>query len=212
MTPARHRGMVKPIAHVAPDRRHRPARRSCASVPTQTKSMADLGAQVSSEAIRVRIAIGSRPLHGAHGPGGRRGGDSGDQSRGAPLCSHVKIGSVPSLYRTLFNQRPLIAILDTWAAARPGGDVPRVARGRAALGPGVTGMLATLPRNSGAGPRDSSIGPSRARTCPGSMQRSERGPRSTRSDSRSRLATASSHTWCPWLPRRISPHSRSWVS
>lgn len=116
---------------------------SCASVPTQTRSMADLGAQVSSEAIRVRMRSEAVPFIGLMAQAADEAAASATDPGERRSAIIWKIGVVPSLYRTLFNQRPLIAILDTWALLVQAQMYLESPEGRAALGPGVAGMLAT---------------------------------------------------------------------
>ena len=54
-----------------------------------------------------------------------------------------KINAVPAMYRTLFNQRPLVAILDTWALLVQIEIYLDSPKGKAALGPGAAMMLQT---------------------------------------------------------------------
>ena len=53
-----------------------------------------------------------------------------------------KINVVP-LYRTLFNQRPLVALLDTWALLVQAELYLESPEGETAFGPGVVTVLAT---------------------------------------------------------------------
>lgn len=116
---------------------------SCASVPTQTKAMAEQGATVSSEAIRVRLRSEAVPFTGlmAHAADEAATAATDPGERRSALI--WKIGVVPALYRTLFNQRPLIAILDTWALLVQMEMYLESSEGHADLGPGAVMVLAT---------------------------------------------------------------------
>ncbi len=54
-----------------------------------------------------------------------------------------KLNVIPALYRTLFNQRPLVALLDTWALLVQAEQYLESPEGRAAFGPGAAIVLAT---------------------------------------------------------------------
>ncbi len=115
----------------------------CATVPTQTRSMAEQGVAVSSEALRVRLRSEAIPFTGLME-------QAADEARDASADRDVrrrtivwKVNVVPALYRSLFQQRPLVALLDTWALLLQVEDYLQSEEGRAALGPGSAGMLAT---------------------------------------------------------------------
>ena len=116
---------------------------ACASVPTQTRFMQQQGVQVSSEALRVRLRSEAIPFTGLMEQAADAAAleaSSAEQRRRALVW---KINVVPALYRTLFNQRPLVALVDTWALLVQAEDYLESAEGKEAFGPGVAIVLAT---------------------------------------------------------------------
>ena len=116
---------------------------ACASVPTQSASMRQLGVEVSSEAIRVRLRSEAIPFTGlmAQAADVVIAESSDPAVRRRALVWKVNV--VPALYRTLFTQRPLVALLDTWALLVQAEKYLESPEGRAAFGPGAEGVLAT---------------------------------------------------------------------
>ena len=116
---------------------------ACATIPTQTKFMQEHGAKVSSEALRTRLRSEAIPFTGLM----EQAADVAAQEATEPAQRRRaliwKINVVPAMYRTLFDQRPLLALLDTWALLVQAEDYLGSPDGRKALGPGVTTMLAT---------------------------------------------------------------------
>lgn len=116
---------------------------ACATVPTQTRFMEAQGVTVSSQALRTRLRAEAIPFTG-------RMQEAADAAREASTDPAVrrrtlvwKINVVPALYRSLFTQRPLVALLDTWALLLQAEDYLRSPEGQAAFGPGAERMLAT---------------------------------------------------------------------
>jgi hypothetical protein len=116
---------------------------ACATVPTQTRFMEQHGVQASSEAIRTRLRAEAVPFTGLME-------QAADAARDASKDPAVRRGTliwklnvVPALYRTLFNQRPLVALLDTWALLLQAEAYLESSEGKAAFGPGVADVLAT---------------------------------------------------------------------
>lgn len=116
---------------------------ACATIPTQTKFMEKEGAKVSSEALRMRLRSEAVPFTGLM----EQAADAASAEATAPAQRRRalvwKINVVPALYRTLFNQRPLIAVLDTWALLVQAEDYLESPEGREAFGPGAAVVLAT---------------------------------------------------------------------
>jgi len=116
---------------------------ACATVPTQTKFMEEQGVKVTSEALRARLRGEAIPFTGKM----EEAADAVRESSADPAVRRRtlvwKINVVPALYRALFNQRPLVALLDTWALLLQAEDYLRSPEGKAAFGPGVDLMLAT---------------------------------------------------------------------
>ena len=115
---------------------------ACATVPTQTKFMEEQGVKVTSDALRTKLRAEAIPFTG-------RMGEAADAVREASADPAVrrrtlvwKINVVPALYRALFNQRPLVALLDTWALLLQAEGYLESPEGREAFGPGVDRMLA----------------------------------------------------------------------
>ena len=101
------------------------------------------GAAVSSEAIRTRLRAEAIPFTGLM----EQAADEASAASPDPAVRRRalvwKINVVPALYRTLFNQRPLVALLDTWALLLQAELYLESPEGAAAFGPGVVGVLAT---------------------------------------------------------------------
>ena len=116
---------------------------ACATIPTQTKFMEKEGAKVSSEALRMRLRSEAVPFTGLM----EQAADASSAEATTPAQRRRaliwKINVVPALYRTLFNQRPLIAVLDTWALLVQAEDYLESPAGREAFGPGAAVVLAT---------------------------------------------------------------------
>ena len=116
---------------------------ACATIPTQTKFMEKEGAKVSSEALRMRLRSEAIPFTGLM----EQAADASSAEATTPAQRRRaliwKINVVPALYRTLFNQRPLIAVLDTWALLVQAEDYLESPAGREAFGPGAAVVLAT---------------------------------------------------------------------
>jgi hypothetical protein len=116
---------------------------ACATLPTQTSMMKEQGVEVTSEAIRVRLRAEAVPFTGrmeqAIDEATARSPDPAVRRAGLVL----KIDVVPALYRTIFHQRPLVALLDTWALLVQVEGYLESPEGKAALGPGGAGVLAT---------------------------------------------------------------------
>jgi hypothetical protein len=117
---------------------------ACATVPTQTRFMEEQGVKVSTEALRTRLRGEALPFTGLMA-------QAADEVRAASPDPGVrrrtlvwKINVVPALYRSLFNQRPLVALLDTWALILQAEGYLRSADAREAFGPaGAERILAT---------------------------------------------------------------------
>jgi hypothetical protein len=116
---------------------------ACATIPTQTKFMEKEGVKVSSEALRMRLRSEAIPFTGLmeHAADVAAAEATTPAERRRALV--WKINVVPSLYRTLFNQRPLLALLDTWALLVQAEDYLESPEGKAAFGPGAATVLAT---------------------------------------------------------------------
>jgi hypothetical protein len=116
---------------------------ACATIPTQTEFMRAQGVQVSSEALRMRLRSEAIPFTGLM----EQAADAASAEATAPAQRRRalvwKINVVPSLYRTLFNQRPLIALVDTWALLVQAEAYLESPEGKAAFGPGAATVLAT---------------------------------------------------------------------
>ena len=115
---------------------------ACATIPTQTKFMEKEGVKVSSEALRMRLRSEAVPFTGLM----EQAADAASAEATAPAQRRRalvwKINVVPSLYRTLFNQRPLLALIDTWALLVQAEDYLESPEGKEAFGPGVAIVLA----------------------------------------------------------------------
>jgi hypothetical protein len=116
---------------------------ACATIPTQSKFMQEQGVKVSSEAIRMRLRSEAIPFTGLMA----QAADVASAESSEPAVKRRalvwKINVVPAMYRTLFNQRPLIALLDTWALLVQAEQYLESPEGKAAFGPGAEGVLAT---------------------------------------------------------------------
>jgi hypothetical protein len=116
---------------------------SCATVPTQTRFMEEQGVKVTSQALRTRLRAEAVPFTG-------KMAEAADAVRAESVDPAVrrrtivwKINVVPALYRSIFTQRPLIALVDTWALLLQAEDFLRSPEGKEAFGPGADRMLAT---------------------------------------------------------------------
>lgn len=116
---------------------------ACATIPTQSKFMEEHGVKVSSEALRMRLRSEAIPFTGRMEHAADEAAleaKNPEQRRRALIW---KINVVPSLYRTLFNQRPLLAVLDTWALLVQAENYLESPEGKTAFGPGVATVLST---------------------------------------------------------------------
>ncbi|HET8723976.1 MAG TPA: hypothetical protein VFM53_07180 [Anaeromyxobacteraceae bacterium] len=115
----------------------------CATVPAQTRGMEEQGVKVSSEALRLRLRAEAIPFTGLM----EQAADGAREASPDPAVRRRtivwKVNVVPALYRSLFAQRPLLALLDTWALLLQVEDYLQSEEGRTALGPGSAGMLDT---------------------------------------------------------------------
>ncbi len=116
---------------------------ACATVPTQTKFMEQQGVTVSSEAIRTRLRAEAVPFTGLMEQAADAARDASPDPAVRRRALVWKLNVVPALYRTLFNQRPLVALLDTWALLLQAEAYLESSEGKAAFGPGVADVLAT---------------------------------------------------------------------
>lgn len=116
---------------------------ACATVPTQTKFMEQQGVKVSSEAIRMRLRAEGIPFTGLMAQAADAARDASPDPAVRRRALVWKVNVVPALYRSLFNQRPLIALLDTWALLLQAEGYLESSEGKAAFGPGAAGVLAT---------------------------------------------------------------------
>ena len=116
---------------------------ACATIPTQSEFMRQQGVKVSSEAIRVRLRSEAIPFTGLMAQAAdvviAESSDPAVRRRALVW----KINVVPAMYRTLFNQRPLVAVIDTWALLVQAEQYLESPEGKAAFGPGAEGVLAT---------------------------------------------------------------------
>jgi hypothetical protein len=116
---------------------------ACATIPTQTKFMQDQGVKVSSEALRTRLRSEAVPFTGLMEQAADAAATEATEPAQRRRTLVWKINVVPALYRTLFHQRPLIALLDTWALLVQAEAYLESPEGKAAFGPGATTVLAT---------------------------------------------------------------------
>jgi hypothetical protein len=155
---------------------------ACATVPTQTKFMEQQGVKVSSEAIRTRLRAEAVPFTGLMEQAADAARDASPDPAVRRRALVWKLNVVPALYRTLFNQRPLVALLDTWALLLQAEAYLESSEGKAAFGPGVADVLATtreLELRSRAGRRSTRCGsPSPRGTASSSSSRRSHPPRS----------------------------------
>ena len=99
--------------------------------------------QVSSAALRLRLRAEAVPFTGLMEQAADEAAlqaTSPEQRRRALVW---KVNVIPAMYRTLFNQRPLLAILDTWALLVQAEHYLESPAGKEAFGPGVVTVLAT---------------------------------------------------------------------
>jgi len=108
---------------------------ACASLPTQTKFMEKEGVKVTSESLRMRLRAEAIPFTGLM----EQTADAVAAASTDPAVRRRtlvwKINVVPALYRSLFNQRPLVALLDTWALLVQAEQYLLSSEGQAAFGP-----------------------------------------------------------------------------
>ena len=116
---------------------------ACATVPTQTKFMRQEGVEVSSEAIRMRLRAEAIPFTGLMAQAADAAREASPDPAVRRRALVWKVNVIPALYRSLFNQRPLLALLDTWALLLQAESYLESSEGRAAFGPGVADVLAT---------------------------------------------------------------------
>ncbi len=116
---------------------------ACATVPTQSKFLEEQGSKVSSEAIRMRLRAEAAPFTGRM----EQAADEASAASSDPAVRRRslvwKVNVVPAMYRTLFNQRPLVALLDTWALLVQAEQYLESPEGAVAFGPGAVDVLAT---------------------------------------------------------------------
>jgi len=116
---------------------------ACATVPVQSEFMEQQGVKVSSEALRTRLRSEVIPFTGLM----EQAADSARAASTDPAVQRRllvwKINVVPALYRTLFNQRPMVALLDTWTLLLQVEGYLRSPQGKATMGPGSPQVLAT---------------------------------------------------------------------
>jgi hypothetical protein len=105
--------------------------------------MEEQGVKVSSAALRMRLRAEAVPFTGLME-------QSADEVAAASSDPAVrrralvwKINVVPALYRTLFMQQPLLALLDTWALLLQADQYLESGEGKQAFGPGSADLLAT---------------------------------------------------------------------
>ena len=116
---------------------------ACATVPTQTKFMEEQGVKVSAEGIRMRLRAEAVPFTGLMEQAADEASAASTDPAVRKRALVWKINVVPAMYRTLFNQRPLIALLDTWALLVQAEQYLESPEGKAAFGPGASVVLAT---------------------------------------------------------------------
>ena len=116
---------------------------ACATIPTQSEFMKEQGVTASSEAIRIRLRSEAIPFTGLMA---QAADAASAESRNPAVKRRAlvwKVNVVPAMYRTLFNQRPLIALLDTWALLVQAEQYVESPEGKAAFGSGAATVLAT---------------------------------------------------------------------
>jgi hypothetical protein len=115
---------------------------ACATVPTQTKFMEQQGITVSSEALRVRLRAEAVPFTGLMEQAADAARDASTDPAVRRRALVWKVNVVPALYRSLFAQRPMVALLDTWALLLQADGYLTSPEGKAAFGPGAADVLA----------------------------------------------------------------------
>jgi hypothetical protein len=101
------------------------------------------GVKVSAEAIRMRLRAEAIPFTGLM----EQAADAASAASTDPavhrraLVWKINVGT--ALYRSLFNQRPLMALLDTWALLLQAEQYLESSEGKTAFGPGVGEVLST---------------------------------------------------------------------
>jgi hypothetical protein len=116
---------------------------SCASIPTQSEFMKEQGVKVSSEAIRMRLRAEAIPFTGLMEQAANEASAASSDPAVKRRTLVWKVNVIPAMYRTLFNQRPLIALLDTWALFVQAEQYLESDEGKKAFGPGAATVLAT---------------------------------------------------------------------
>ena len=116
---------------------------ACATVPTQTKFMRQEGVEVSSEALQMRLRAEAIPFTGLMAQAADAARDASPDPAAKRRALVWKVNVVPALYRSLFNQRPLLALIDTWALLLQAELYLESSEGAKAFGPGAAEMLAT---------------------------------------------------------------------
>jgi hypothetical protein len=105
--------------------------------------MEQQGVKVTSDSLRTRLRSEAVPFTGLM----EQAADAASAASSDPAVRRRalvwKINVVPALYRSLFAQRPLVALIDTWALLLQAEGYLESAEGKAAFGPGVTEVLAT---------------------------------------------------------------------
>jgi hypothetical protein len=117
---------------------------ACASAPTQTTAMTEEGVVASSQALRIRLRSEAVPFTGRVEQSFDRiaAGSADEAVKQRALV--WKIDAVPALYRTLFHQYPLLALLDSWALLLQFQLYFESPEGKAAFGPGASDILGVL--------------------------------------------------------------------
>jgi hypothetical protein len=112
---------------------------ACATAPTQTAFMKEQGVSVSADALRMRLRAQAVPFTGvmAHAADEAAALDPAAARRALVW----KINVIPALYEALFDQRPLVGLLDTWALLVQAEDYLSSPEGKAAFGGGAGVML-----------------------------------------------------------------------
>ncbi len=116
---------------------------ACASIPTQTAYMKEQGVKVSSDALRARLRAEATPFTGRMALAADEAAAATTDPAQRRRALVWKINVVPALYRTLFAQRPMVALLDTWALLLQAEAYLDSPAGRADFGPGSATVLAT---------------------------------------------------------------------
>jgi hypothetical protein len=105
--------------------------------------MEQQGVKVTSESLRMRLRAEAVPFTGLMEQAANAASEATSDPAVRRRALVWKINVVPALYRSLFNQRPLVALIDTWALLLQAEGYLESAEGKAAFGPGVVEVLAT---------------------------------------------------------------------